>query len=243
MYTSIQTHTSHTGITLSCNSILTLWHLGHPVTLAKHMHITHTRSETHTICTPSTLFGLQHMQGWCCKVNRLLSYTATGHMVARSGLGNWWYLSLCPWRGALGPQDGRPKTYRDPHGGGWIGRQGEMLVFQPSSSIHSFIHTKCRLPQLPHCSAQLYLVLLIKAILPHLCFLAAWLRSLSVGLARDASKPTVLNPLWLPDSALHIHCYHSAAVAKLTPKWALWRRHRQPDGNDWMGINGAVPDW
>lgn len=115
------------------------------------------------------------MQGRCCKVNRLLSYTATGHMVARSGLGNWWYLSLCPWRGALGPWDGRPKTYRDPHGGGWIGRQGEMLVFQPSSSIHSFIHTKCRLPQLPHCSAQLYLLLLIKAILRHLCFPRLWL--------------------------------------------------------------------
>lgn len=182
------------------------------------------------------------MQGQCCGVNRLLSYTAIGHMVARSGLGNWWYLSLCPWRGALGPRDGRPKTYRDPHGGGWIGTQGEMLVFQPSSSIHSFIHTKCWLPQLPHCSAQLYLVLLIKAILPHLCL---WAQILVCGLAWDASKPTVLDPFWLPDAAPHIHYYHSAVAAapKLTPKWALWLRHSEPDGSDWMGISGFVPDW
>lgn len=79
-----------------------------------------------------------------------------------------------------------------------------MLVFQPSSSIHSFIHTKCRLPQLPHCSAQLYLVLLIKAILPHLCFPRLWLLG---------SDPC----LWVSTRCFKANCSESAPTAWICP--------------------------
>lgn len=81
-YTSIQTHTSHTGITLSCNSILTLWHLGHPVTLDKHMHITRTHVQK------PTRFA-HHLHCLACSICRAGAVKWTGSFPIQP-LAIWW---------------------------------------------------------------------------------------------------------------------------------------------------------
>lgn len=183
MYTSIQTHTSHAGITLSCNSILTPWHLGRPVTLAKHMHITHTH-------TQPTRFA-HHLHCLACSICRASAAKWTGSFPIQP-LAIWWpglalvIDGICrcvhgegPW----GPGMADLKHTEIHMGvGGLVGR-GDASV--SALLFYSFIHPyKVSTPPSPTLLCTIVLGLADKGSSPSLVFspsLAAWLRSLSVG--------------------------------------------------------------